>query len=142
MQSESHLSWLLRIGPTILLCLCVIAFTAGFVTNPWRHYISLGNSLHLGVWNRGVDSRVVVFNDSHYGPYRGSIITLQDSATPLRTEFGDTCGIYFRHFEWTGSSLWTLMVSIWYPIIGLAILSFALHRRHIYGLANSLLRKR
>ena len=89
--------------------------------------------------------RLVFFNDAQYGPYRGSIITLANSDYPStgkswfwgvgglgeRTDYDgkgtveikelgcDFPGIYYRHFVWvkTGVVLWTLMISLWYPLL-------------------------
>jgi hypothetical protein len=35
-----------------------------------------------------------------------------------RDTFGDFLGIYYRHFRWVGeATLWTLRVSLWYPVV-------------------------
>ena len=89
-----------------------------------------------------IDSRLVLFNDAEYGPYRGSIIGLVDADgsiyPPLEREesFGDSWGVYYRHFQWSDSTLWTLMVTLWYPIALFAIMPFVslvcstVRRRH------------
>jgi hypothetical protein len=87
---------------------------------------------------------VVFFNNIEYGPYRGSIIALTDDAHPSSKQgwsFGeydwgqiidfdgkgeievkekvcDLPGVYFRHIRWSKETLplWTLMVSLWYPL--------------------------
>ena len=115
---------------TVLLVLTVLLFLAGFVINPWEHYLSIGDDFHVSFSARGLVSRIIFFNDAEYGPYRGSIIQLVDdrgNAFPkLKREeaFGDSWGIYYRYFEWSrsGSRLWTLMVTLWYPIIIFATL--------------------
>lgn len=93
--------------------------------NPWDHHLSLEDSFHMGVFGR----RLAFFNDSNYGSYRGSIIGFVDSQgnliPPLEREiaFGETLGIYYRYFRWNDDGvLWTLMISLWYPTILLAVL--------------------
>ncbi len=75
-------------------------------------------------------TRLVFFNDAEYGPYSGSIIGLVDEDgniyPPLEREqaFGDSWGIYYRYFQRSGSTLWTLTVTLWYPIAVFAIMPF------------------
>jgi hypothetical protein len=126
---------------TVMLAVVVLLFLAGYVISPGHHYLSFSHDLHISVWNCGPDARLVFFNDADYGPYRGSIIGLVDADgnvhPPLVREraFGDSWGIYYRDFQWSDSRLWTLMVTLWYPIVLFAILpavrllSFALARR-------------
>ncbi|MEX2092516.1 MAG: hypothetical protein WD971_07550 [Pirellulales bacterium] len=113
----SAISWIL-LGTTVLLWLATLWI------DPWSHHISLGDDFHIGVWGRGWDARLVIFSDAEYGPYRGSIIGLSDEQrnrlTKLDREicFGDSWGTYYRYFRLPdGYVLWTLMVSLWYPII-------------------------
>ena len=109
-------------------CAAFVALLLGLATasvwiNPWDHYLSISQQFHIGIWGRGVDIRLVFFNDADYGPYRGSMISLDGNPPVDRAVyFGDTAGIYYRYFGVTDSSLWTLMLSIWYPIALLAIL--------------------
>ncbi len=63
------------------------------------------------------------------GPYNGSIIsfTSPGDPSPYETERRfDALGIYFRYFKFRivfpGEVLWTLTVSLWYPIILFSIL--------------------
>lgn len=98
--------------------------------NPQAHHLSLTQKCHVSVmWRGGLDSRISFFNNSDYGPYRGSIVGLVDEQgnvyPPMIREarFGDTAGIYYRYFQWSsGSVLWTLNVLIWYPAALFAIL--------------------
>jgi len=69
-----------------------------------------------------LDTRLAFFNDSEYGPYRGSIIGMLDEdgnvQPPLEQQvgFGDTWGIYYRYFRWSFGTLWTLAFSLWYLV--------------------------
>ena len=116
------------LGVLVVLLFLSADALANFL-NPWDHYLSLGDALHIGVWgSSGLDSRVVFFNDSDYGPYRGSITGVigADGVVypPLlhQRAFGDSWGIYYRYFRWSDSTLWTWMISLWYPIVVCAIL--------------------
>ena len=57
-------------------------------------------------------------NSTMYGPYRGSVIAMGSSPNPTMTGFGDTAGIYYRIIRWPGGNvLWTLSVSLAYPLV-------------------------
>ena len=114
-----------------MLVLLVLLFLVGYIVKPSEYHFSFRDDLHVGVSSRGFDSRLVFFNDAEYGPYRGSVIELVGAEgsihSPLEREesFGDSWGIYFRRFQWSGSTLWTLVVSLWYPVALLAIIPIA-----------------
>jgi hypothetical protein len=122
---------IVAVASTVMLVVSVLLFFVGHVLNPWDHYLSLGDDFHVGVWGRGLDSRIVFFNDAEYGPYRGSIVGIVDSDgnvyPPREREaaFGDAWGIYYRYFQWSDATLWTLMVTLWYPISVFTITSVA-----------------
>jgi hypothetical protein len=103
----------------IVLCLVIVAWFAAGAVNPRKHFVSLSSSCHLSVNARGADARVQVFNDSSYGPYGGSIIGLAgDSTGPTASGVGDVAGIYYRMIRWpNGTSLWTLSLSLAYPLL-------------------------
>ncbi|MEX0702389.1 MAG: hypothetical protein WD069_09865 [Planctomycetales bacterium] len=115
-------------GSTFMLAIAVLLFLAGYLLSPWDHFLSFSDDFHVGVWGRGLDSRIVFFNDVEYGPYCGSIIGLIDADgnvhPPREREeaFGDSWGIYYRYFQWPESTLWTLMVSLWYAVAVFAIM--------------------
>jgi hypothetical protein len=126
---------------TAMLGLTLALPVAAIWINPWDHHLSLTSRFHVGVRGPGWNTRLVFFNDADYGPYRGSIIGVVDDQgntyPPLERAvyFGDTAGVYYRYFRWTDSSLWTLMVLIWYPAALFAILPawswFRRVRRHL-----------
>lgn len=111
-----------------LFIIMVVLAIASVWINPWSHHLSLTSDFHAGVWGRGWDIRLVFFNDTDYGPYRGSMIGVFDDQgnihPPLRKDvrFGDTAGVYYRYFRWADATLWTLMVMIWYPIVVFSVL--------------------
>lgn len=119
---------LYRFATMTLLLLAVGIFIGGYFVSPGKNYLPLGNSFHIAVWNRGIDSRLVFFNGREYGPYRGSTIGLSGGQFPHVVGFGDKWGIYYRHIKWPESNLWTIMVSTWYPIAVFAISTIALVR--------------
>jgi hypothetical protein len=70
-----------------------------------------------------------VFNDSSYGPYGGSIIAVSGAGRspndPKVSGVGDVAGIYYRMIRWQdGKSLWTLSLSLAYPLLLAALLPF------------------
>lgn len=99
-----------------------IVVSCGLV-DPQRHRIRLGPSCHVSLQHFDGAS-IVIFNDGDYGPYRGSIVGLAgDPNGPIAHGFGSTAGIYYRHFRWPdGSTLWTLSVSLIYPLMLASIL--------------------
>jgi len=125
---------------------------ATFAITPWDHRVSLTDRFYVSVWSGfGGDTlgRLVIFSDAHYGPYRGSIIGIggenthevrwgwqaghydfgkitftNPSGTVDRLRLCDLPGVYFRHFDIhdQAHTLWTLMISLWYPLIAFTIL--------------------
>ena len=125
----------------VLLGCTVVLWASAFVISPWNHRLSITESFHVSVWG-GFDEpffgRLVFFNNKEYGPYRGSIISLSDSqgnSVPPITKraWGDLFGVYYRYFHWsdTGETLWTLMVSLGYPLLLFSVLpAFWLWQRY------------
>lgn len=117
---------------TVLFIGSVVLFLAGFILNPWDHYLSFNDESHVGVLGMGFESKLVFFNDTEYGPYRGSIIGLVDedmvedtngpSLRDYALAFAQSVGVYYRYFEFPDDKLWTLMVNLWYPIVIFSIL--------------------
>lgn len=93
--------------------------------------LSLMPGLHIAVSNvreSGWLGRVEIFNDA-YGPYRGSIIGIVGADAkvypPLdcKIAWGDAWGVYYRYFRGDdGRILWTLSLSLWYPLLAAAAL--------------------
>jgi hypothetical protein len=81
---------------------------------------SFSKYCHLTIFGHGADYRLALYNDAVFGPYHGSIIAMAGPDGRTRIEahgFGDTAGIYYRHFRWPGGAvLWTLMISLIYPL--------------------------
>jgi hypothetical protein len=83
-------------------------------------YISLGKYFHIAVTDNWRGNLVLFNQDS---PYTGSIIKFTGDKTI--DEWGLTgWGIYFRHITNSvqHSVWWTLIISLWYPIIIFGIL--------------------
>ena len=119
----------------ILLVVSVLLFLAGFAANPLERRLSVTEDFHICLWlYRDTDVRLVFFNDHDYGPYFGSIIGMVDDQgnvyPPIAREsrWGDCCGVYWRYFHWKEAwgqkdpVLWTLMVTLWYPLILFSVL--------------------
>lgn len=103
----------------VLLCLIVVAWFAAGAVDPRKHFVCLSNGWHLSINARGADARLQVFNDPSYGPYIGSIIGLAgDRNGPKVSGVGDVAGVYYRMIRWPdGTSLWTLSLSLVYPLL-------------------------
>ncbi len=150
-QANNRLFRYAVITSAVLLVVSVLLLLAGFAANPLERRLSVTQDFHICLWrHRDVDVRLVFFNDHEYGPYLGSILGIVDDQgnvhPPLAGEscWGDCCGIYWRHFRWREAwgradpVLWTLMVSLWYPLILLSILPvlwfWQQRRRHRRGM--------
>jgi hypothetical protein len=135
---------MLTILSTVLFVGSAVALAWGSQLNPWEHHIVLGPKLAVGVWGLWEwewDTRVVIWDDLEYGPYRGSIYNVSDGQGPRMRGF-DGIGIYYRNLEaGSQSRFWTLMVSLWYPVILFAILPviylWRKRRRHPDGSLRS-----
>jgi len=109
-----------------LLSISVLLLLIAPFLDPINNHLSLGRAFHVSAECRKFDSRIVFFNDSEYGPYRGSVIGLSDDNgnvyPPLERQlaFGNAWGVYYRYFKWSDATLWTLTVSLWYPILALS----------------------
>jgi hypothetical protein len=126
-----------------LLACSVISWLCTFALNPWDHRFSLTNAFHVSVWDGPeypVVGSLVFFNNREYGPYRGSLIGISDTdgtSVPVldrKVAWGRSYGVYYRYFRWPeGHVLWTLMVSLWYPIILFSLLpAIWFWRRHAH----------
>jgi hypothetical protein len=114
----------LQVACGIGLAVTLMLAVSTFWINAYDHHLSLTDEFHVGVgiYSPSFHPRLVVFNNTDYGPYRGSLIGLSDGqggivGGPLQMRyFGDTAGIYYRWFLWPEGTIWTLMISLWYPI--------------------------
>lgn len=141
-----------------------------FAVTPWDHRVSFTDRFHVSVWSGfsgDTLGRLVIFNDAKYGPYRGSIMGIggentkevrwgwhtekydfgkiiftNPNGTVDRLRLCDLPGVYFRHFNIHGQAhtLWTLMISFWYPLTAFSILPAIWifrrwhlpHKRHVF----------
>lgn len=112
------------LASAVLWTLSLIASFLTLALNPWDHCVTLTPDFRIGVWSGfgGMDPVLVFFNED-IGPYRGSLITVEgDPQPPVVTRVDwEFPRIYYRHIRWDDSLTWTLMVSLWYPLILLAI---------------------
>lgn len=87
----------------------------------WK-FISVG-SLHVAA-TKLFGGNLVFFNQP--SPYLGSVVGFEGAKTNTAETGCDLLGIHFRMFYSTGAKtneeLWTLMVSLWYPIVLFAII--------------------
>lgn len=124
---------------SVMLGVTIALFGAGHVLNPWDHYLSFGNESHIGLWGHGFDTRIVWFNNEEYGPYRGSIISTIDADGNVldHEEWFVWWGVYYRYFRWSETKLWTLMVSLWYPLAVFSIIPAFRLLSYVYRRSDS-----
>ena len=107
------------ISAVLFVCIALL-WAWSLWADPERDRLSLTPRFHVGVYNGRMD----FFNDRN-GPYHGSVISLIGFRAFAECRgFGDTCGIYYRYFRWadSGAVLWTLSVSLAYPLVIFAVL--------------------
>ena len=123
---KSRICNTLSVISAILLACTIILWAWSFWTDPRKECLSFSGDFHVAVQ----DGHVEFFSDKTHGPYRGSIIALTSPEWPIerifskQQAFGDICGIYYRYFRWadSGAVLWTLSVSLFYPMIVFSLL--------------------
>ncbi|HEV2329614.1 MAG TPA: hypothetical protein VGY56_12610 [Verrucomicrobiae bacterium] len=84
------------------------------------HYASLSNKFHVAAtsdWGGGL----VFFNQAE--PYTGSVLGLAGDRS-VREKGLTGLGLYFRSIGYAGKdeTWWTLIISLWYPLVIFAIL--------------------
>ena len=114
----------------IAFCLLVVAWFAAGAVDPREQRLSLSDGCHLSISDRRGGPRVHVFNDARYGPYSGSIVGIVrgpgDPNGPQISGVGDVAGVYYRMIRWSsGASLWTVSLSLIYPLLLAAALPLA-----------------
>jgi hypothetical protein len=72
-----------------------------------------GNLLYEG--GRARLSRKFFWRVGRYSIYRGAYVDEQGEAV-REDSLCDLPGIYYRRFEWAEATVWTLAVSLWYPL--------------------------
>jgi hypothetical protein len=148
----------------VLAAVTIVLWLVTFLASP---QLPLTRHFNLGIWEGFSGEKLgmlEVYNDSQYGPYRGSIIALSDDKHPPKAvwawsvseDYGvgreyifdrkgaiqviatgaDFPGIYYRYFQWpnTPQPLWTLMVSLWFPLLLFSVLPsvWLLRRWHLW----------
>lgn len=110
---------------TALLAGTLFLFLRSWENPSTTPFFSVTSSFHIGIWHGADGPNIAFFNNAEYGPYRGSLIGLEGVVDPdlLRvSHFGMSYGVYYRYFQWTHTTLWTLMISMWYPLVAFSIL--------------------
>lgn len=111
-RNGAYISAILFLG---FICLYIIVWFLNPNQNLDWSYFSLGKDFHIAI-TKNWGGNFVFFNQD--SPYTGSIIKFAGDKTIK--EWGLTgWGIYFRHIDNSvqKSVWWTLMISLWYPII-------------------------
>jgi hypothetical protein len=113
-MKRSHHRWVL--ASAIVCGLALVALLVSHRLDPRRHGITVTSRFHVGFFDGGV------WFYSDQWPYRGSIIQVDGQPPLLRQAGFDFSGIYYRIFRFPADSTWSLVVSLWYPIVLSAIL--------------------
>jgi hypothetical protein len=109
---------------TMVFCATLIAWLAASRVDPRKQFISLTSTCHISLLAHQADARLVLFNDADYGPYQGSFLAFAgDPNFPQIKGIGDIAGLYYRFIRWPDATfLWTLTISLLYPVIFAAVL--------------------
>ena len=112
----------------VLFSLSLTLFIAGWYVDAYSHSIHVSDDFHFGLVHSDFDTRLAFFN-SQFGPYNGGIIALtaKGDKSPFEREmYFDAPGIYYRYFEFAivhpGEVIWTLKISLWYPMVAFSLL--------------------
>ncbi|ADB16066.1 hypothetical protein Psta_1390 [Pirellula staleyi DSM 6068] len=81
-----------------------------------RYRVSLAGFCHVALH----EGQLVIFNSDYFGPYTGSIVGLGGESYP-QVQGGHACGLGAVHLEWPQFSIWTIYVSLFYPLLLTAI---------------------
>jgi hypothetical protein len=105
----------------------VIAWKSADGFNSWTHFITLAPGLHLTLTTRDGGANLAFFNDGRLGPYLGGTLGITSKGSQHPTQIRDTqfdaIGVYFRLIRWpSGPKIWTVTLSLWYPLALCAIL--------------------
>ncbi len=108
----------MSVASAVLAGCTIIIWAVSFCVEPQDCNIPISGEFFIAA----SDGRIH-FYSHRIGPYRGSSLSEADGLPDARG-FGDTCGIYYRYFRWarSGNVLWTLSVSLTYPLILFSVL--------------------
>jgi hypothetical protein len=114
------------LASTLLLAVALVLFLSAFRESSHEPLVSHSPAFHFTATRGSLsppDARLAFF-DSPMGPYSGSLVFLDFIDEGVQVDaFGDSMGVYYRRIRWpSGECNWTLMVSLWYPIIVFSIL--------------------
>jgi hypothetical protein len=105
----------------VLLGITLVLSAASFVFYTPDYHLSLSDGFHVGLCTFGDEwvGRVAFYNNAEYGPYRGSLLFLEEPPPmPRRVDFRCRYRICYCDYLWEdGVALWTLIISLWYPIV-------------------------
>ena len=110
---------------TIICCVFAAACFVADRIDPVKQFVGLGRDVQISVDRRPYGPALEIFNDSAYGPYTGSIISVSSPGKPsgIQSSYFDFPGVYYRHFLWPdGTTLWTLSLSLIYLAVFSAVL--------------------
>lgn len=101
----------------LLLVCTIVVWIWSFWADARKDRLSFSNDFHVGV-----DSGRIEFFSDENGPDHGGMIALTSPHRSIegifakQQMFGDTLGIYYFRWADSGAVLWTLSVSLFYPV--------------------------
>ena len=116
----------------LLLCLCSVGLAVlGYLRQPSMLSVTLSERFHVGVWNEGLDSRLVVFSDDEYDA-ANPMTHFAGTITEKAVYFNAVPGIYYRYIRTELEAHWVCLFSLWYPIgvFGLLVVCFQLQENY------------
>jgi hypothetical protein len=99
-----------------------------------RHGITVTPHFYFGLFDGGA------WFYSDEWPYHGSILQIGGQPPILQKSGLDLPGVYYRYVRFPAHTTWSLMVSLWYPVLLLAILPavWIFHRRRFLRMNHRL----
>ena len=107
----------------LLVCLCSVGLAVlGYLRQPSMLSVTLTDTFHVGVWNEGLDSRLVVFSDDEYDA-ANPMTHFAGTITEKAVYFNAVPGIYYRYIRTDLDTHWVFLLGLWYPFGIFAILA-------------------
>ena len=102
----------------LLLACTTVLWGWSFWADMREDRLSISDNFHMGAYRGRLE-----FFSLKIGPYHGSS-TIFDETKDTERGFGDTLGVYYRYLRFadSGDVIWTLSVSLFYPMIVFAVL--------------------
>ena len=109
-----------------IFCIAFVGvWLVSFFLDVSKHGMVVNQNFHIGFFNGAVSFY------SHDVPYRGSIIQIDGYPPILALKHFTFVGIYYRYFRFPSETVWTLIISLAYPVIFFSVLPALWMRRRM-----------